>query len=264
MMKKNDLFYGFSEADLEGYVQRNLASDTLDAMEKAIPQHDELKAELMRRIHLHRIQTNLNGLLWLEQYKNQPPTPPSKGLWQSTWVKVAASISLLALLTGAYWFKTTADVQNALLAKRVEIIQKAMIALPDRKAFGDESPNGMVQQALDYYNHKQYEQAEPLFVKAIPIYPGNEEVNVYIGICRLRLGNYKEARRILEAAVSEEQSNVQLAIRWYSSLSLLAETKPEALEKARQYLQYLQATPASSEYKPVAIALLEALQNGAK
>jgi tetratricopeptide (TPR) repeat protein len=259
-MEKKELFYGFSEVDLDGYVRRTLSKDTLAAMERAIQQHEALKAELVRRIHLYRIRTNPSGLLWLAQLKSQPPAIPNVS--KANWVKIGAFITILAILTGAFWLQTAAKkrlfLQTQRLQTRIEMVQKALESLPDRDVFGKNTPNGIINQALEYYRNKQYEQAEPFFTKALTVLQGEEEVPVYISICRLHTGHYKEARRILETVQTDEKSDVQAAIRWYSSLSLLTEIEPEALEKAQQYLQ---SVADLNEYQIAATELLKSLKN---
>lgn len=235
-MENKELFYGFTEADLDGYVRKTLSKETQQAMDLAIQKHAALKAELIKRIQLYRLLLNPEGFIWLDQFKKRSKRTFIQRAQQSFGFKMALGVSLVALLTGGFWFqKKTADARNQWTAQRVEWIQQALAENPDRNVYSNNTANGALNQAIEYYGNQQYEKAEPLFAQYLTA-AQDEEIQVNIAVCRLRTGQFKAARRILEEAKSGESSDVQSAIRWYLSLALATENRAEATEMIQKYL----------------------------
>lgn len=262
-MKQKEIVYGFSDAEINGYVNQTLSNDILQTMETAIQQDADLKKELIRRIHEKRIQEKPQLLLWLAREKAKNAL--ILGLTKRTWAKIAVSMAVLTLSAGTYavFTRTASDAlegtynggQNQMLIT----IQQALNENEDRDVFANTSPNDILNQALTSYRNKEYKNAEPLFMKMRSALQ-SEEVDIYVAICRLRIGKFKEARQILYPLLVEKDTDIssfQSAVRWYLSLALVADPQPLHIQLAQQYLQMI---PAGNKYKNSADSFLKVIQ----
>lgn len=256
-MEGNTRFYGFTEGDLKGYVERNLSETTRTALEQAIQQYPELKQELIRRIHEHRAIKHANALIWLAQEQDKKLQPPDR----TKFVKISIFFSLVFL---AVWFgygrfmQSNGSKEFDTKSPHISVVQYALTEKGDRDIFGQNASNGHLNQALEYFRKKEYEKAEPLFMPLRNAVQ-SDELEIYIAICRLHQRKYSETRQILYPLLAEMNVNnksFQSAVRWYLSLALLAELQPKYLEVAKQYLAEIANQPA---YQPHVTEILSKL-----
>jgi hypothetical protein len=250
---KNELFYGFSEADLTGYVNGKLSKDTLQAMETAIQQYPEFKTALMERIHLDRIRKHPVSLLLLHEMK-QPPT--ILGMPKPTFIKTAAALVLAATLTtGAVMYKQYRFEEQELNTHL--FVKKILNEKPNRDVYNSDLKkigNRELAIALKYYRNHEYVEAENRFVSLRPQLdaPEAEEIGLYIATCRLKRNDYEGAKNILQPLLDEniqtmDNEHFLNAIYWHLALANLAD-KQHVKKGDAAARKYLQSIPKGDEH----------------
>jgi hypothetical protein len=258
--------FNYSETDLIAYVKGTLSAELSQKIAAEIKINPDLAEVVSIHAHLNMIQQYPTLLDDLARLKAQQMPTQILGFRKPTFVKAAAAVVLVSLLSGGTWFYTEhqAEVKNQ---KTGILVKQFLNVKSDRWVHGDleNLSEGALRQALTYYKQKDYLIAEKLL---IPIQQHADlveggELGVYIAVCRLQTKQYKEAKAILNQLLTENLKNrdpeaddsLLTAIYWYLALVALAEHNQPA---AHEFLEKI--PPTSDEYFKEARDLLKKME----
>lgn len=219
----------------------------------------------------------------LPQPQNQPISPPMPAepilTPRVSWLKGAGAkaagvvLGIGIMAATGLWYQG-ARFQNGtfgwneqdFFAKRAKFY---LDNLPDRGVYGTQmTPDTQLNKALSFYRAKQFREAEPIFnqIRANET-EQTEEMDLYLAVCRLRIGDYKGVRQLLNQGEPDASTQLslfaqktQMAKNWYLSLAYLAsEPTVQNQAKVRELLaKVVQANDA--DYGEAAQTLLKELK----
>lgn len=235
---------------IEHYLDGSLSDTDRLAFEERLKLEDELRAQVeeMKVIREGIVRASRKEVLKsLKELEATLPEveAPIIPLWRTTWLQVAAGISLLALCVYLLWPRTQEPAQ--LFAEYFEPYPN--IIMPTVRGVV-ENDSTVKAQAYRAYDQQNYAEAIRLFEA---VQQKDEGVLLYLGNSYLANGQPEKALPLFEKVLNNYDVFDEQA-EWYVAVSYL---KLEEREKAREALQKVVARESS--YKSKAQLILEKL-----
>jgi hypothetical protein len=148
--------YGFTEAELDGYVQQNLSPETLQAMEQAIRTDATFKEQMIKRIHLYRLSNNLADYMTASAYRVSG-THATQRTAHYGWA--AVMIGLLSIVGMSWWNWQSVHAEKQVKAKIAvtKVLQEAPLMDFDEDSISNEK----LRNALMAYRQKENQSVVP-------------------------------------------------------------------------------------------------------